>query len=777
MITLATIALAVIGGVVQGTVRADSTLEPIAHALVEIEALGRRVSANEHGFYVLADLPAGTWTIRVSGMGYRPREIEVEVVDARTLRLDVALEWAPVELAGIEVTTEGRSAVPVSAAGPPPLRVDGPSLSIVPGLAESDVFRALQVLPSIAAVSDFSSALYVRGGAPDQNLILLDGAPLFNPFHLGGVFAAFDPSAIATVDVLPGAFPASTGDRLSSVISLNTRDGGRDRIRGNGAIGLISSRASVDGPLPGGNGSFLLSLRRTYVDVITDAAYALDLIPGTIPYAFTDGHLKLTHDLGGGTIAGSLYFDREGIRIPDEEVAEGGDDARFTWGSYAASLEYRRPLGGTWHGKLRSAWSAFRGDFELWQSRFDLADGVTGDEPLTPIFEQTLDAYTHMRDAIVGADLVWYGRRHRVGLGLQIDGYLFDHRIGPVDHEFRQGVPPFRRTDRVTTTAGYIEDEWTPSESLRLRGGVRVLDAGSRGTVWMPRLGAQYALGSGLALNLGAGRYAQVMHSLRFEEAAYSSLVAYDLLGAVRTGERLPTTDDLVLGVEWRAAGMDYRVDGYLKRTSQLWLPPVPDDPIDAPIVVNEGRIESAAWAKGVEATVRHRRGAAEYTASYALAFAEIEQDGIRYAPRYERRHTVDLSATFRLTRGALSARLVAATGQPYTPATGRTVYLYYDPRTGRFTSIVHDRLLLGEHNSARLPGYFRLDVAGRKEYDKSWFGGVKVTPYLQIINVLNTRNVLIAEPNQFYYGSGQVVNEYLPQLPFLPTIGVEWRF
>src|SRR5690554_25317 len=107
--------------------------------MVEVEALGRRVAADERGYYVLAGLPTGSWTIRVSGIGYRTREVEVEVVDGRTLRLDVALQWAPVQLAGIEVTTEGRGVVPIAAAGPPPVRVDGPMLSIVPGLAEADV--------------------------------------------------------------------------------------------------------------------------------------------------------------------------------------------------------------------------------------------------------------------------------------------------------------------------------------------------------------------------------------------------------------------------------------------------------------------------------------------------------------------------------------------------------------------------------------------------------------------------------------------------------------
>ncbi|HEX6940838.1 MAG TPA: TonB-dependent receptor [Longimicrobiales bacterium] len=770
-------ALALAGGVVHGTVRAESTREPIARAVVEVPALGRRVLADERGYYVLPDLPVGRWTLRFSALGFAVHEVEVAVADGRTLRLDVALPLRPVRLEGIEVTTTGGSASPIPAAGPPPVRVEGPKLSIVPGLAEADVFRALQSLPAVAAASDFSSALYVRGGAPDQNLVLLDGAPLFNPFHLGGVFAAFDPSTVATVDILPGAFPASAGDRLSAVISLHTRDGGRDRIRGQGAIGLISARASIDGPLPGGRGSYLLSLRRTYVDLFTDLAYALDLVDFTLPYAFTDGHLKVTRDVGAqGSLSASFYVDREGIGVPDEMAAADGTDPRFAWGSYAAAVRYRQPFGGTLLAELRAAASAFTGDFVLWEERY--SGPVTGPEepPAEPV--QTLAARTRLRDALVGADLTWYGRRHRITGGIQADAYVFDHDVGPEGHDFDEFVPPFRRTDRPTTVAAYVEDQWEATDALRIRGGLRVLYAGPRGTAWMPRFGARFEVRPGLALNFGAGRYAQVMQSLRNEEAAWAGLTAYDLLGAVPAGAGLPIADDAVLGVEWRAASTELRIDAYAKRTMRFPLPPTPADPIDAPIIVVDGWRAGEATARGVEATFRHRRGASELSVSYALTFAEREVGGERFAPHFERRHALDVTATLPLgARGLFSARLAAATGQPYTPVVGRSVRFHFDPETGMFQNLGDALLLLGAHNTARLPGYLRLDVAARKEFDKSWFGGVTLTPYLQIINVLNTRNVLFADPKQFDYGAGGAVQEYLPQLPFLPTFGVEWRF
>lgn len=164
-----------------GTVRAEATREPIAYAVVEIVELARRVAADARGYFVLPGVPAGRWRVRASALGYRPLEVEADLTERGSLLLEFELTLEPIRLSEIEVRTEAEGATRVSAPGPPPVRVDGPTLSTVPGLAEADVLRALQMLPAIAAASDFSSALYVRGGSPDQNLLLLDGAPLFNP--------------------------------------------------------------------------------------------------------------------------------------------------------------------------------------------------------------------------------------------------------------------------------------------------------------------------------------------------------------------------------------------------------------------------------------------------------------------------------------------------------------------------------------------------------------------------------------------------------------------
>ena len=286
-------------GSIQGVVRTEDSQVPIPSATIHLPELRRGVTADERGFFIVPNIPAGSWRVRVTALGYESLEVEVDVPSSGVVRLDLELAARPVQIAPVEVQGQRGDAVDAShAAGPGTLRLSGDALRAVPTVAEPDIIRAIQMLPSVATASDFSSALYVRGGTPDQNLISLDGVPLFNPYHLGGFFGAVDPDVVQSVGMVAGAFAASTGDRLSSVIDIRTRDGGRDRTRGFGAVGLVSSRAGLDGPLPGGRGSYLASVRRTYLDIFTRGAEAVGLIPFSLPYSFTDAQFKVVHDVG-----------------------------------------------------------------------------------------------------------------------------------------------------------------------------------------------------------------------------------------------------------------------------------------------------------------------------------------------------------------------------------------------------------------------------------------------------------------------------------------------
>jgi len=766
------LSLLLASGTISGTVRAEGSREPIA-ASVQIPELGRGARADESGYFVIAGVRPGTWKIRAHAPGYRDVEREIRVPESGTLRLVLELAPLAVELEGIEARSTSGS-ISSGQAGPGSTRLDPRAVKLVPALAEVDVLRAVQTLPSVAASSDFSSALYVRGGSSDQTLLLLDGVPLFNPYHLGGIFAALDPDAVASVELLAGAVPARIGDRLAGVVDVQTRDGGRDHLRASGSIGMISSRATVDGPLPGGRGSYLVSARRTYVDLFTDAAHRLGLISATLPYGFTDAHLKVVHDVrGGGSIAGSLYLDREAVRVPP--ALDVSENLQWSWGSSNGSLRYRQPMGAALLSQLYVGFSSFGGTFQTSPMQRGSA-GAPADTSGSLRPPPKLDARTGVRDVLTGADLTWYGRAHQIRTGVQFDSYVFDSDVRVTDEEYQQYVPSFARREQPWTVAAYVEDEWSPCGALRLRGGVRMLHASGGSTEWLPRVGASLALSPRVTLLAGAGRYAQALHSIKDEESVFSSLVAYDVFAAVPQHMGLAVGSDFVAGVEWAPGATTVRVDVYTTAQERVPLAPLPVEPLRAPVLAPDGAVASRGTARGAELLARRAWGRSALSLSYAVASVTREIGGEQFTPRFARSQRLDLSGYAPLgSRGQGSLRVQWATGQPYTPAVSQTPGFRYDPATGTFVED-GNAVVLGEHNSARLPGYFRLDLSARRSFERRWFGrATTVTPYLQVLNVLNTRNVLFAEASPSAAGDPRL--KFTPQLPIFPTIGVEWRF
>ncbi|HEV2149708.1 MAG TPA: TonB-dependent receptor [Longimicrobiaceae bacterium] len=764
---------------IHGTVRADGPGTPIPRATVQVVELGRSVTADERGYFVLRGVEPGRWTVRASAIGYRPHAVVVQTSGSGSVRLDFdlhaeAVRLDPVEVRGRETATAAAGA---ASAGPGETRLEGRAVRLTPALAEADVLRAAQSLPSVAAISDFSSAPYVRGGSPDQSLISLDGVPLYNPYHLGGLFGAIDPDAVESVGVLAGAFPAGTGDRISSVMEVRTREGARDSLRATGAVGLISSRFGIDGPLPGGSGSFLFSGRHTYLDLATRGAAALDIIPTHLPYGFSDAHLKVDRDVGAlGRLSLSGYINDETLVFREDGENQVLD---FDWGSKAVGLRLWRPFGARLAGELRAGYSGFGGRFDASEYEWSNEKQRYGDTLV-----HQFQASTGIDNALLGAGATWYGRRHQLRAGAQLDAYRFRHRVRPGEEDLEDFVPAFLQEDRPVTLAAYLEDEWKPTDALSLRAGVRVMGAGERGTVWMPRLGLRYALAPSVSLWAGAGRSAQVMHSLHDAESLTTSVVAYDILAAVPEEMGLTVADDVVLGGEWTGGGLGLRVEMYEKRFRSVPVTPIPEDPLGRGLVVPEGFGKGTGTARGLEVMARYAGGGGGLALAYTLARAERELDGVRYTPRFDRRHTLDLNGFAALGgRGQLSARLVLASGQPYTPVVGVMSSYPLSGGTGGFGDYHSLVPIMGDHNSARLPGYFRLDLGARRDYARRWFGRrTTVTPYFQVLNVLNTRNVLFAWPETGWVTddprqAGGMKLQYAPQLPVFPTFGVEWRF
>lgn len=738
-------------GVLHGLVGAAPSAEPIPYAVVEIVQTEHSSSADERGWYVLANVPPGSWTMRATAPGYKPLERIVEFTGP-TVRLDLLLERAPIELAAISV---GADTLAIPEAGPAPVRLGAATIEAIPAVAEPDVFRALDILPSVSAISDFSTALFVRGGTPDQTLVQLDGAPLFNPYHLGGMYAAIDPGAVASVDLMPGAVPASLDGRLGGVVQIWTRSGGRDRVRGSGGIGLVSSRATIDGPLNDGRGSFLTSARLTYIDLVTTAASGVGLIESPLPYGFQDGHLKLTHDVpGGGQASLSLYATREVLRSPDEEI-----DADYDWGARVGSLQLRHPFRGNWMARALVAYSGFDSDAHFGDRR----DAVSG---------ALVDA--DMSVASVEAGIERHGNRHVTSTGVKYERYRFGYDVWRADGSFfAELLPDLEQRDALGLTSGFVEHRWLPTGAFSLHAGLRLLHADDAGTAFLPRVGARLSLSNRLEFFADAGMYAQALRSLRSEESEAASLLAYDLL--LPRHDRLAQGQDAAIGASWRGNRFVVRADAYWKSAEDIAVPPFPRIPYHAPALAVEATFDATSTTRGLELMGQYHDDGKSLLVNYALIGVTYEVNGVRYKPRFDRTHTLDVTAVIPLGETLeLGTRFVEASGQPYSPVVGVIDGLVFNPRDDRFAGNYRDVFVYGAPNSRRLPGYWRLDAGLRGSYEKDWFGReFTLEPYFEVTNLLGQRNTLFMTPDPYEGG----LETHSPQLPLLPTFGVSWKF
>jgi hypothetical protein len=443
----------------------------------------------------------------------------------------------------------------------------------------------------------------------------------------------------------------------------------------------------------------------------------------------------------------SGYINDEGFRTPSE------------WGTRAGSARYRRPGHGRWLVDARALASDFSGKLEV---------GGTEGYPLErPLF-------TVMRNGMGALELTRYGTVHRLSAGVELNAYRFEHDVfRGSDQDLARLLPPIDRVDHTRTAAAHLSSEGRPSDALTGRLGVRVLTIEDGATVVLPRAGARLALSPELALTAGAGRYAQTLRSLRDEESLFTSVFAFDLLVASPAG-RPSTSEDLTLGAEWSTGTTTLRGDLYTRRLAGLTIAPPEGNPVETPLLVPSDTLTGTGTARGLDVHATHRFGGRSATLSYAWSAAS-RTAGERFAPRFHRPHALDLSVVAPLGgRGQASARFQWASGQAFTPAVAEAPQMYYDPgRGGWFPA--GSITVYGDHNSARLPAYRRLDLSVKRSYRAGRLGSAgTVTPYFQLINALAARNVLFAVPG---WEEGGPVLEYGPQLPMIPTFGVEWTF
>jgi len=755
---------------VQGQVR-DVQGAAVYGAALSLFRGGTRVALTETdrlGSFRFSDVLPGAYDLTVVAFGYGESEQALSVGLAETVTLDVRLEPSAILVEGISVDAErSRQRRRFEEVGGPTVReMDLEEVRFVPGVAEPDPVRAIEVLPGVVSTSDFSAAFHVRGGSQDQNLILLDGIPLFSPFHLGGLFSVFNADMIDRVELMSGGFGAEHGGRVSSVLEIDSDPGPGD-FGVDGAISLLSSRAAVRGQLPKGvadalghaNVRYRVSARRSYFDVLLKPAFEF-------PYHLTDLQAVVEGwTRSGGRVTVSAYSGKDVFDLTSIDNQDFPLRVDWDWGNDAIGARWTQPRPGGGSIDVRANYSRF------------------GTGLLFPDFGDT-DFDSRIQQAQVRTDLEF---RPSPRWSIQTGGSA--QRLSYANSFVAGGTDFGGGSATAHLLGGFVQARWSSPLAwlveLGLRADYYAPEPGDAVFEPSPRLAVKRFLGGGeVALKFAAGRYTQYLHSLRDEELP----LGLDIW--VLAGTRAPHTvsDQVQLGLEgYRDIDWFWSVEAYLREFDGVAAFNPADNPNDDFDDILGGRGRS--W--GVDAMLRKETG--DLTGWISLSFLKADRTfpdtqspvvpspEVDYPPIFDRRIDADLVLSYPGPWGWQGGvRWNLGTGIPYTRALGS--YAYYSPRyveggeldwTGDDDSSALGGygVVLAGRNSSRYPLYHRLDVSFRRTFPKSWGS---LTPYLNLVNVYNRRNVLFYF---FQYDQDPPVRSGISMFPVLPTVGLEVSF
>ena len=726
------------------------------------DQVDRIAESDRFGYYRIESLPPGRYLLRVQRIGYGEIERPVEIVADRRIEVDVTLTATPVVLEGVSVSTaetRERSRF-LETAGVTVREISQAELRLVPGLAEADPIRAVEVLPGVVSTSDFTASFNVRGGSADQNLILLDGVPIFNPFHLGGIFSVFNADMVGRVELSSGGFPAEHGGRVSSLLLVES-DPGTDDFNVRGGVSLLAARAALGGRVPAGV-ERTLGLQRLKWRASGRRSW-FDQLPRSVPYHLTDFQGVVEGwTPGGSRILITAYTGDDVFNLT--EVDEDDEDgfplrAAWEWGNDLIGMRWTMPRRDGGALDVRAGYTRFNSALAF------------------PDFSDT-EFSSGISQLSLGAELEHaLGRRWTLKSGVSADRMTHLNLV-------RAGGTQFTDNSGEGWLGGvFAHAEW--------RGGLAwLVEAGLRADRWAPSPGdpinqlapriavKRFFRGGDVAVKAAAGRFTQFLHSARDDEVP----IGIDVW--VLTGHLAPhiASDQVQAGIDAYFPGGWF---ASLETYERLFDGVTTFNPVDDPNRGDDDLLPGSGRSRGIDFFVRKTgEGVTGWVSASWLRATRTFPNFLSgrnpppdhtYPPIFDRR--LDLDVVLRIPmpaglRGGLRWNL--GTGLPYTRPLAS--FVYFSPQNvsgGRLTMQEDEAnaMLLGSRNGNRYPAYHRLDLSMRRTFT---FGWGTLTPHLDVLNVYNRRNVLFYF---FDYSAETATRSGLSMFPILPTVGVEVAF
>jgi hypothetical protein len=700
-----------------GTVSDSTKGEELINATIKVKGQNIGTQSNEYGFYSIT-LPAGTYTFVFVTIGYNAKEETVDLTKNTQLNLKLVNSNEKIkEFAEVNVTAkklDQQLTDPIMGVE----RLDPASIAKIPVLlGEKDIIKTMQLLPGVKSAGEGNAGFYVRGGAADQNLILLDEAPVYNASHLLGFFSTFNSDAIKDAVLYKGNQPANFGGRLSSVMDIKMNEGNNKRFNVSGGIGVISSRLNVEGPIVKDKASFLISGRRTYVDMFLKAT---DQFKENKLY-FYDLNAKVNYRINQkNRVFMSGYFGRDKLGL--------GDAFGINWGNATGTIRWNHIV----NDKLFSNTSVI-------YSSYDYLIGISNEDV-------NFDIKSSIKDVNIKQEFQYFmNTRNKIRFGIN----AIHHGIipGQIDASEGSGINPLKlTTNKSLEAAAFVTNDWTVSEKFTVSYGLRLSTFSLLGNgqnvysysdegdvldtmvyennafvktypILEPRVSMSYLYSKSASIKAAYSRNAQYIHLI----SNTTTTSPTDLWIPSSLNTKPEVSDQVSLGwfknfkentyelsIETYYKSMlnqiDYR-NGANTQANEL---------IEGELLYGIGR------AYGVEVMLKKKSGKFTGWLGYTLSRSERKIEGINnnewYAAKQDRTHDISIVGIYDITpKLSISALFVYYTGNAVTFP------------SGKYTVGGTTQFLYTERNGYRMPAYHRMDLGvtwlrkNTEKFESSW--------------------------------------------------------
>ncbi len=756
---------------ISGYVQDESSGENLIGVSIYDKENYKGTASNQYGFYSLT-LEEGSYEIIYSFIGYK--SISKTLKLNKNIRLNISLINDAILTDEVIVTGE-RLDKNVTSSNMSQSKIEVNNIKQLPViLGEVDIMKAAQLLPGIQSGGEGNSGLYVRGGGPDQNLILLDEAVVYNAAHLFGFFSVFNADAIKDINIIKGGMPAEYGGRLSSVLDITMKDGNNKKYEADGGIGLLSSRLTIQGPVQKNKSSFIVSGRRTYIDVLSKPFMPKDNAFNGSGYYFYDLTTKINYRISDkDRLYLSGYFGRDVFSFANSDNDIG---IEIPWGNATTSIRWNHLFNDKLFMNTSLIFSDYRFEFNINQQDFELK------------------IFSGINDWNTKVDFLYQpNQRHTVKFGLN---YTY-HEFTPGNASGKSGEVVFEADEifKQYSNEGalYLSDDFEVTDALKIHAGLRYSSFQHSGYISFrdyvknefsvsddnyrhiePRLSFRYRLSTTSSIK---GAYTQNYQYIHLASTSSVSLPT-DLWVPSSSGIEPKFSDQYAIGYFKNLNDNMYEtsIEAYYKEMTNLLEYKEGVLPEDN---TNSSSDDAFAFGDGdsygIEVLLKKNKGKTTgwigYTLSKTTKYFDQVNEGIAFPAKYDRRHDLSITATHKLSnKWTLSSIFVYATGNAITLPTER--YMISGNIYTEYTS----------RNGFRMDPYHRLDIGAtytpkkKKNYQSSW--------NFSIYNVYSRKNpyfiYFALEPNDGEEGSfedGNVTPKayQVSIFPILPSI--TWNF